>query len=254
MGKNIILLFLLIMYVQAITPDSVSTIFGVENTGGLTNISILDGNYYNVSEENSAPSLYIRLEYYDISRYNIFCENYVEYDGTDTVNIQVYNGSSLNWDTVQSFTTTSGLESYNFTINSSFSVCNNTFRMRFYDPLSGNPTKDLNIDYVNCIFSGSIIYPDSTWTFTSYGDEFYYVRLCKIYGNCTDYPPNTPIPINSTFDYNIQIIPPTVTAKKIAFIDMPIVLFSFMFVFYVCVLAFLLYKVLIYAIEKGVLQ
>lgn len=81
--------------------SSINVILGTLNAGNLESTYFVDGDWYNVSEDNTAPALDIRFNFTDVEE-NVSCgciEIYQTFTGTsqNDIKIEVWNFTSSSW-------------------------------------------------------------------------------------------------------------------------------------------------------------
>lgn len=115
--------------------------------------TLLDGNIYTVIEVAAAPAINLEVQFTEISEfYAIVLRAYYYGSTTHWVEVQLYNNSTLAWDTYINLTLKNAMDYKYIEIPKSFSInyINASFQVniRFYHPSSGNVSHDLYIDYL----------------------------------------------------------------------------------------------------------
>jgi len=134
---------------------SIYVVTGTLNTGNLASTFSIDGNWYNVSEENNAPGLDIRVNFTNV-RENMICgciEIYQTYTGHSQhdIKVQAWNFTSNSWKKIGKmlFNETSDWVCIGFGHYPESYVSNGNMWFRLYHPESGHTAHELHIDKID---------------------------------------------------------------------------------------------------------
>lgn len=115
--------------------------------------TLLDGNIYTVTEEAAAPAINLEVQFTEVPEfYAVVLRAYYYGSTTHWIEVQLYNNSTLAWDTYINLTLKDAMDYKYIEIPKSFSIkyINASFQVniRFYHPPLGDVSHDLYIDYL----------------------------------------------------------------------------------------------------------
>lgn len=150
--------------------SSIDVVVGTLNDGDITSTYFVDGNWYNVSEDNASPGLDIRFNFTGIDDYVVggCIEVYHTYTGHShhEVEIQVWNFTSVSWKLI-------GTILYNETLGWACSglgpypepyFYDGELWARFYHEDTGHLAHELHVDHINLNVINPVECPEPDYT------------------------------------------------------------------------------------------
>lgn len=139
----------------ATPPTSIATLVGTLNSGDLAAVSARGGTAYDVNEANGAPGISIEATFTSLTQQPLNLNLYAWFansPGVQTLNVQVWNFSTLTWDTLGTLPETNAysLQSYAFTSVNQYS--SGMVRVRVHRAAGGLATRNLKLDHVYVTF------------------------------------------------------------------------------------------------------
>ena len=145
------------LYQRLIVPASINLVAGGVAVGTVSDTQIWnDGNVYQVPEVAATPGFDIQFTITGVRKIARIASN-IFYDGTAThhVELQIYNNTTTNWDTLIQVPSSLGynLRYFDFPLGHDKDYINATMQVliRLYHVTGGNASHDIYVDYLAVI-------------------------------------------------------------------------------------------------------
>ena len=144
--------------------SAIATITGTHDAGNLASIQTLDASTYDVSEVTGVPGFSIEIDWNNIIVQPSQITIYGYYAGNPghVVNVQMWNYSLAQWDTMGTLPNAGSITQYNFAVTGTKAdyFSGTAARVRIYHATTGTGTHDIFIDYAYILLDSD---PSDSW-------------------------------------------------------------------------------------------
>jgi len=135
-------------------PSSVTVNAGSTTAGDVNSLDAPnDSDVLIVDEDAGTPGYNIEVQFDSVTDFDTFIAR-MYYEGTagHIIELQIYNVTATDWDTLATFTDESGFTWMSgIVINAEDYISSGTAKLRIYQAVAGNPSHVIDIDYVALI-------------------------------------------------------------------------------------------------------